>query len=425
MKKGGFIFIEMLIASGLAVVIGSVCRVYFKDSVNYAQHAQSEDTLKQLNEAVDFYRSEFAALPDGTNNKEHHKAIINALKTSHLGRNLLQNETIDLNQLESRGSGDNFYFHRYQDAIENRVLVADVPIDLNYSVASPWIGDTFGAIGLPILAENLLPLSPEVEAHNHVATIHGCVLFDKPGVFVWVVPDGVNSITIQVIGGGGSGTQAQTLTRMVTKTRKVKRIQQESYWDSEWVTKQEEYTETIYVREVVTEYRYEEIPYTDYDYNGMPIVTHRGELRPTDVEHVYTKDVVKTRDYTTWESVLKYRDVEVEVEESYQVPEQYNQPGKSGTAGQIITQTISNVHGGDQVFLWVGVGGNNTNGGTSSVVINKTKVQANGGVQGGLNALEGQKMSVISNHGTGGNGQATPTTPFDRKGVCGCVQIQY
>ena len=120
----GFTLIEILIAVSLGTVLLTLISAKITTSVNWVKTRTDLKDLRDLNAAVETYKSLYGALPGTGNTDAHHQQVLNLL----LSKNLLLNNKLDGRALQSVNNGMNFYFSGYKAARATQPIQNDVCI---------------------------------------------------------------------------------------------------------------------------------------------------------------------------------------------------------------------------------------------------------------------------------------------------------
>jgi len=221
----GFTLSETLIAISIVAVACALALPAYTKGVKWAQKRSALAELVQLNDAVDYYRLEGGneSLPKGNNDVAHHEAILKAVVLKNI-------EHIDPKGLRSKGEGESFYFTEYKgQKLEGKYDISKVAATYGTWTGSGGGGNNWTgsgcALGEVFLTNEAWKKGDTTfkedkdkriveEIQNFLKRkqpgqppVKKGVYFEKPGSFDWMVPQGVSSITVELVGGGGSGAR--------------------------------------------------------------------------------------------------------------------------------------------------------------------------------------------------------------------------
>jgi len=222
MKVGnkGFTLVELLAVLFVIIAGGAIITAPLRNHITSMRNQEALETLTKLNGLVDLYRSEFGELPSGGNDAGHHRNVLALLGSTSHGRQLLESQTVCVEQLESSGNGNTFRFTKYKGVNAPAVTLLPESVLADRS-PSAWTSDNDGIDIVPIPTEVVSPANVLAETRLASNAVHGSVIFDQPGKYEWIVPDGVTQVRIEGIGGGGSGGAALRYQQWGNPTRKT------------------------------------------------------------------------------------------------------------------------------------------------------------------------------------------------------------
>lgn len=421
-KEQGFTLVEILIAVAI-IGIGSALTIpSLKENILWSKQKISERELVALNQAIDLYRIENGpnSIPSGANDIVQHEKIIKLLGSKGLFPSLKNLESLHVTALQSEGSGAEFKFVAYNGAKIDSSRGWIENVDEKKDGFIPEVENTGNGCQLGIstvMTDNwLLKKKNPVESYQEKevitriedrikakkvqnAVVYKKVYFETSGSHVWIVPEGVNSIEVQVIGGGGSGSEAvlygrnwgeayklnscsKTFERWDFKDRKTPRL---GAFDLEGpfkvtVTKQGEgeFLSGFHIiingerKDLAIGVEHEfisdasgpiklEFFISAPDPNGPPWrIKHKAKKSTVVSHHNYSLNNIKIQ----YKNILNFK------------------PGNGGGGGGYAKKQINDLKGGESVFINIGKGGKGVAGEDTRLRIASSIIVAKGGHPG-------------------------------------------
>lgn len=396
-NKRAFTVIEIMIAIAIIGFGLSLLLPSFKDSTIWTKDNQNKIDIEKINQAVDYYKVEFGPenLSDGNNDYEHHSKVLKQLEKFLITKN------INITELKSTGHGKTFHFTEYSSMKPNIAAqnVANHPSSFkwhfNINAIKPELSDfksqninntnkSNSLVSEKTLIENLEKFINNRQRKQ--SKIEKVVYFENPGSCQWIVPDGVESITVEAIGAGGSGEKAWIESQW-TAPIPLNTIHNDRGCNPCGIVK--------YVQGNIGQHNLECPGRLKLENITIP------ENHTLTIKFFKDNILLKSRMIQTSEFKLFSHDIlekgTIRFELHYDpAPGQYQgrcqvspitfskyiqkiDPNGGGGAGAYIKKTFLNLSGGETFFMNIGQGFLNENGGATSLRFNQNNILCEGG----------------------------------------------
>lgn len=487
-KVNGFALSEVILVVSIIGLASLLAIPSFTQIVDWSDKKSASVDLIRLNEAVELTRliNDDNSVPAGVHDNEHHERVLRWIQNNQQGPILKNLKKLKVDILKSQGENNDFYFIEYKgEKYKKPKMEPYTQKDRDtakQSVASN--SSSFDSIRQNVWEDGVWSdsshgIDPQEgnKAVNEVndflrrkktsnANIEKKQYYEMPGNHQWVIPEGVSEVTLELIGGGGSGAHAQMYEKVWGELKPLSPLIQsigrygfgggfnilgsiklsapfklyltphkDPFLTSIFaVIGAEKIPLPIGEESIIVRNEEEEL---NVDFKITSPGDHCMPWYPSRRKRVDSHVFSLSNLYVRHKDTIHYR------------------AGNGGGAGGYSKKTISNLKGGETVFINVGTGGNNAHGGETSARINDVTIKALGGEKGtdsdvgqggvgvggdlnnagpsGSSSIDGGgggEGYTLGNNGNismgaGGSGSANPELSDGGSGNCGMAIITY